>query len=434
MASLSQLSARLVDIFGPPASAVATKLLNNLGITPAGNVVIGAATSTDTTTNKLQVTGGLALNGYDSGSLAQLRLIEGNYGFMFRHDGTNLYMLSTPTGGQYGTWNAYRPLIFNMSTGATQIVSDGSALSIGGVTTHNANVVLYSAGTYSQSLVLNANGYSPFFRANSASSNIEVINSANTAINMTINDGGVVSFPRARPNWAGVTPWDTGNFTPGNYAALSGGTFTGYVGFTSTVTINGTITMNAAQSFTGNYGTLVNVHASGSSGSYAGVAQGSWMGWNDSNGGGEAVLCNNEGGGGVGGWVLRTVNSNNSAEIGRYTISGAGVGTNGSDIRLKDNVEPLTGSLEKIMQVRPVSYTYKSNGEKHMGVIAQEIQQVFPDVVTVTHNTEEHTDLLGVSYIDLIAPLIGAVHVLSDKLDEAMKRIKTLEDQLKEKE
>jgi hypothetical protein len=437
MASLSQLSARLVDIFGPPASAVATKLLNNLGITPAGNVVIGAATSTDTSTNKLQVTGGIVANGYDTGSLAQFRMVQGNYGAMLRQDGTSVYLLSTPSGSQYGTWNSYRPWIFNMTTGAVQIVEDGSTLAIGGATTHSANVSLYSTGTYSPYLYLNANGYAPYIRSNSTASQLEFVNSANTALNVTISDGGVVSFPRARPNWAGVTPWDTGNLNPSSYMLLTGGTITGGLTVNGGITSYGVLTCTTTANLsytTGTWSMFSNHAANQSSGYAAGNAQGSYMGWNDSNGGGEGMLCCNRGGG-SGGWVLRTVNSNNSAEIGRYTISSTGTGTNGSDSRLKDNIETLSGSLDKIMQVRPVSYVYKADpAQKHMGVIAQEIQPVFPDVVTVTHNTEEHEDLLGVCYTDLIAPLVGAVQELSGKLDAAMKRIQTLEDQLKEKE
>jgi hypothetical protein len=43
------------------------------------------------------------------------------------------------------------------------------------------------------------------------------INQANTSWNFQITDGGVAVFPRARPTWAGLTPWDNGNFNPGAY-------------------------------------------------------------------------------------------------------------------------------------------------------------------------------------------------------------------------
>jgi hypothetical protein len=69
------------------------------------------------------------------------------------------------------------------------------------------------------------------------------VNSAGTAWNVTINDNGVVSFPRQRPNWAGCTPWDTGNLNP--VSKRNGNGNMGYV-FTDT---GNTITIN----WDGNY-------------------------------------------------------------------------------------------------------------------------------------------------------------------------------------
>jgi len=54
---------------------------------------------------------------------------------------------------------------------------------------------------------------------------------------------------------------------------------------------------------------------------------------------------------------------------------------NSSDYRLKENVETLSGSLSKVLQVRPVTFTWKENGAVGKSVIAHELQSVFPDVV-----------------------------------------------------
>jgi hypothetical protein len=56
------------------------------------------------------------------------------------------------------------------------------------------------------------NSYAAFMRAD-ATGFLGVLNVAQTAWNVQIFDSGVVSFPRARPNWAGLTPWDNGNLT-----------------------------------------------------------------------------------------------------------------------------------------------------------------------------------------------------------------------------
>jgi hypothetical protein len=92
----------------------------------------------------------------------------------------------------------------------------------------SGNVHLKSTDTNSPKLILDANGYAPFIRSNSVAKTLEVINPANTAINASIDDNGVLSLPRGRPNWAGLTPWDSGNLKP---YTKSGGELAGNAAF-----------------------------------------------------------------------------------------------------------------------------------------------------------------------------------------------------------
>src|ERR1700752_2687224 len=55
MASISQLTARLVDLFGTPSTANPAKLAGNLTVSPNGNILVGQ--TTDNAVDKLQVTG-----------------------------------------------------------------------------------------------------------------------------------------------------------------------------------------------------------------------------------------------------------------------------------------------------------------------------------------------------------------------------------------
>ena len=86
--------------------------------------------------------------------------------------------------------------------------------------------------------------------------------------------------------------------------------------------------------------------------------------------------------------------------------------TSSSDERLKENIQPLTNSLEKILQITGVEYDYKDKakfGDKHqIGVIAQDVEKVFPEVVV----TDKHTTLKSVAYDHLVAPLIESVKAL----------------------
>jgi len=76
-------------------------------------------------------------------------------------------------------------------------------------------------------LVLRNGSYASSMRAD-ASGLIGFINQAGTAWNLQLNDAGVLSLPRARPNWAGgLIPWDSGNFDPNTRVAKTGDRMSG---------------------------------------------------------------------------------------------------------------------------------------------------------------------------------------------------------------
>jgi hypothetical protein len=53
-----------------------------------------------------------------------------------------------------------------------------------------------------------------------------------------------------------------------------------------------------------------------------------------------------------------------------------------SDYRLKENIAPMTGALNKISALKPVTYNWKADGSDGQGFIAHELQEVVPDCVT----------------------------------------------------
>ncbi len=77
-----------------------------------------------------------------------------------------------------------------------------------------------------------------------------------------------------------------------------------------------------------------------------------------------------------------------------------------SSRRWKTNIETLHGSLGKVEQLRGVSYDLKANGKHEVGVIAEEIGAVVPEVVTWERNGK---DAQSVDYSRLVALLIEAV-------------------------
>lgn len=109
---------------------------------------------------------------------------------------------------------------------------------------------------------------------------------------------------------------------------------------------------------------------------------------------------------------FRGVGSTASAGALHYTSDGT-LTTNTSDERLKTNIETLTGALGKVKQLRGVKYnwTEEPNGDVRIGLIAQEVNSVVPELTFVNKNTEEQ--YMGVHYDNVVALLIEAVKELS---------------------
>ncbi|HFJ1694796.1 TPA: phage tail protein [Shigella flexneri] len=76
------------------------------------------------------LTGGLTADGeIVSRSGNGFRIVQGNYGFFIRNDGSNTYFMLTNSGDSLGTWNSLRPLIINDASGAVTI---GNGLMVNG--------------------------------------------------------------------------------------------------------------------------------------------------------------------------------------------------------------------------------------------------------------------------------------------------------------
>lgn len=102
----------------------------------------------------------------------------------------------------------------------------------------------------------------------------------------------------------------------------------------------------------------------------------------------------------------------------KLTVSGS-IGAIGSfnqisDERLKSDIQPIEGALDKISDIRGVSF--EMGGKKDIGVIAQEIQKVLPEVVT-----EDNKGYLSVSYGNIVGVLIEAVKELKAEVEELKK-------------
>jgi len=93
-----------------------------------------------------------------------------------------------------------------------------------------------------------------------------------------------------------------------------------------------------------------------------------------------------------------------------------------SSRRWKTNIEPVKGALEKVHRLRGVSFEWKLNGRRDIGLIAEEVGKVVPEVVAYEANG---TDAKSVDYARLVALLIKATK-------EQQKTIDNLKAQLSE--
>jgi hypothetical protein len=129
----------------------------------------------------------------------------------------------------------------------------------------------------------------------------------------------------------------------------------------------------------------------------------------------------------------------NSSVVGTIYASPSSTAYNtSSDYRLKENIVPMTGALNKVAQLKPVTYTWKANGEATQGFIAHELQEVVPDCVTGEKDAvETYTDEDGIEQtrpvyqgIDtsfLVATLTAAIQEQQTIINDLKARIETLE-------
>jgi hypothetical protein len=94
-----------------------------------------------------------------------------------------------------------------------------------------------------------------------------------------------------------------------------------------------------------------------------------------------------------------------------------------SDIRLKENIEPITSALDKVSQIGGYTFNYKKNPDVRMtGVIAQEVEKVLPEVIyTTTGISGDEEEHLAVRYENMIGLLIEAIKELKTEVDDLKK-------------
>ena len=100
---------------------------------------------------------------------------------------------------------------------------------------------------------------------------------------------------------------------------------------------------------------------------------------------------------------------------------------NASDRNLKQNIQDYPSSLEKVLDLRPVTYNWKTHPDEDplAGFIAQNVKELFPQL-TADIAWRDSGTRLGVNYSLLVVPAIKAIQEQQDIIDQQGKDIKAL--------
>ena len=192
---------------------------------------------------------------------------------------------------------------------------------------------------------------------------------------------------------------------------------------TERITIGSTTSDNGAISFEGSEGTLLSITNNLSSGSIFSVNDISGIPSIDVDADG-TILFSPLASSSVGNVGVGTTNPSTRLHVeGNVKVTGVVTATDfdsTSDIRLKTNIKPIDDPLAKVVQIEGVSFNWKQDNRPALGVIADQIEKVIPELV---HGDDPKT----VNYNGLVGLLIEVVKDQQTQIDDLNKRLSKLE-------
>ena len=103
----------------------------------------------------------------------------------------------------------------------------------------------------------------------------------------------------------------------------------------------------------------------------------------------------------------------------------------GSDIKLKENIQDISYGLDTVLSLKPRKFDWKDAPEEEkasIGFIAQEVEEIIPEIISesVSPDGDEYT-IKGMNYGALTAALVKAIQEQQTIIDDLKSRIETLE-------
>ena len=126
-------------------------------------------------------------------------------------------------------------------------------------------------------------------------------------------------------------------------------------------------------------------------------------------------------------WItLADLNTSSYHDLYAQDLTVAGTLTETSSRRYKKNIKPITDQLKKLIQLQGVEYDRKESQNHEIGLIAEEVNKVYPDLVS--KNNEGQTE--GIQYSKLTSVLVESIKELKSLVDSQNNRIQELEAKL----
>ncbi len=118
-----------------------------------------------------------------------------------------------------------------------------------------------------------------------------------------------------------------------------------------------------------------------------------------------------------------TVGNNNKV----YPWKFLGKFTSISDKRLKENLQELdvNNALQFVQNCKPYNFNYKDSSSPQIGVVAQEVQQYYPEIVS-----EQSDGFLSIEYSKIVVPLLAVVKQLQKEVSELKSEVNILKSKL----
>jgi hypothetical protein len=145
------------------------------------------------------------------------------------------------------------------------------------------------------------------------------------------------------------------------------------------------------------------------------------------NAGAAGIVVGNAGGTSTTNTILFT---NSNGTVGGISTSGSATAFNtSSDYRLKNTIAPMTGALDKVVLLKPVTYKWIVDGSDGQGFIAHELAEVCPHAVTGEKDAVDKYGIPVYQGIDtsfLVATLTAAIQELKAIIDTQQEQINSL--------